>query len=223
VIWVLADGDHELGHRKCIQLSADSDLPALPRLVHRLLGTPAIASFRCEPFSRSGHVHPRRNRWPDGPRPRFKHARNVITAIARAQSKGADAVVVLVDRDRKPDAERGDSLRAGRDRAPTRFAMPCAVGQAVEAFDAWMIADAGAVSDAGGDAGKTVDRPEKEHTPKRVADDVFGTRGGTGLGPRYAAVANKVDLEHLARCCPEGFAPFAADVRERIAPIFRED
>ena len=33
---------------------------------------------------------------------------------------------------------------------------------------------------------------------------------------KYAIIAEKVDLELLVRACPEGFAPFAEEVRQRI-------
>ncbi len=94
---------------------------------------------------------------------------------------------------------------------------------AVEAFDAWMIADGNAVSAAGGDGSRSHPDPEKlsgkEGTgshPKDRAAEIFG--GHAKLTEAYMAVADNVDLEVLAKACPRGFEPFAEDVREKIRP-----
>jgi len=127
-------------------------------------------------------------------------------------------VVVVVDRDGPRNAERLAEMRQGRHLyGDSRF--PCALGVAVEAFDAWMIADAQGIAAAGGEAAKANARPEDIRHPKEVADAIFGTRGGTGLGPKYAIVAQNADLANLAQTCPKGFAPFAEEVRQRIAPV----
>jgi hypothetical protein len=129
-----------------------------------------------------------------------------------------DAVVMLVDRDGpKNDRRLSDMQQGRREYGESRF--PCALGVAVEAFDAWMIADSKGIAAAGGDGTKSHTKPEDPRLPKDAADAIFGTHGGTGLGPKYAIVAEKADLARLEKACPKGFAPFADEVRERIAPV----
>jgi hypothetical protein len=40
-----------------------------------------------------------------------------------------------------------------------------------------------------------------------------------GLGEKYAVVASHIDQARLEKACPKGFAPFAEEVRQRIAPV----
>ncbi len=157
-----------------------------------------------------------------------KFKKKVIRAVREARRRGFAALAVVVDRDREPDSERIDALQAGRDSVKGSGLPPCAVGTPIETFDAWMICDAEAIAAAGGDPDKAPSAPESltgkkgsvEH-PKTVANRVFGTSGGTGLGEKYADVAAKIDLRLLDRSCPQGFAPFAAEVRERIGPVVK--
>ena len=137
-----------------------------------------------------------------------------------------EAVVIVVDRDRNPNAERIVPLRQGRDEMTAGPFPSCAVGTAVEAFDAWMIVDGNAVKECEGVPTKTHLNPEslrgKEgkgvgQQPKEVAASIFG--GSSGLAEKYAVVAKFLALDLLEKCCPQGFAPFADEVRQRIAPV----
>lgn len=211
-VLVLGDGRHELGTDLGRSLDSDN-LPALPRLVHRLMGCPAHVSYTCEPFHAVKPVHTRGH----------KYAKKVRRAIQLARQDGYQALAVVIDRDRKKDADRIVPLRDGRDAMASGSFPACAVGMAVEAFDAWMIADGKAVRTAEGDPAKTHPKPEslagKEGTgdhPKDMAAVIFGSKAG--LGDKYAVVAQHVDLDQLAKTCPKGFAPFAEDVRRHILP-----
>lgn len=212
-IAVYGEGKHELGGKFEQALSPDS-LPSLPRLVQRLLEYPQEVAYTCRRFKDVPAVHTRGQ----------KFAKKVIRAIRQAKRDGFTALAIVIDRDGKPDRERIHALRGGRDALPAQEYPPCAVGTPVEAFDAWMIVDPKAVQGAGGDHRQCHAHPEKlngkEETgrhPKDIAGAIFG--GKRGLGSKYAAVAEKVDLGLLGRKCPKGFAPFAKEVQTRILPV----
>ncbi len=145
-----------------------------------------------------------------------------------AATEKFDALVYVIDRDRNRPANTIHAMQEGRDAAEKKTPLPCAVGTAVEAFDAWFIADANAVKAAGKGAGwnqgATHPQPEKlggeegygQH-PKDLAAVILG--GVIGLGDKYASIACHVDLDQLAKTCPKGFAPFADEVRRRIGPV----
>jgi hypothetical protein len=210
---VLGDGEHELGAKSSRGLDlTPGRLPALPCLMHRLLGEPRGTTYQPRSFHDVPPVHERGH----------KYARKVKRAILQAKRDGFDGLVVVIDRDRNRSSATVEPMREGRDALAEGGLPPCAVGVAVETFDAWMIVDAKAIKAAGGDATQSHPNPEslagkaKGNHPKDVADAIFGTQGGTGLGPKYAIVAENVDLDLLSRTCPEGFAPFAEEVRQRI-------
>ncbi len=211
-VFVFGDGPNELGARLGLLL-APEELPALPRLVHRLLDDPQEVTYRCD---RLIHVEHSRGKGD-------VYERKTKASIAKAKSLGFVAVVILRDSDRKPSAMKLDPLARGRD-AMAGESLACAVGCAVETFDAWMICDGKAVGGAGGNASRSHPDPEclngKETTgdhPKDRAIELFGS--GDVLTDCYARVAACVDLTFLAKCCPLGFAPFAKEVRERIKPV----
>ena len=212
-VLLVGEGRHELGgYRDCY--ARRDELPPLAMLVRRLAGGSGTIRFFCCRGKDIRNVH----------RGRMASAwgKKAYSAIWCAQNgmdgKTFSAVVCVVDRDGSRNAERLAEMKEGRNRYDDpRF--PCALGVAVEAFDAWMIADAGAIRAAAGDASKAQTAPEKASRPKDLADAIFGTTGGTGLGPRYALVATNVDLPLLARACPQGFAPFAEEVRGRIGAV----
>ena len=212
-IAIYGDGRHELGRNLGRELSPDS-LPALPELVHRLLRSPSHLTYTPKSFPAVPPVHGRGR----------KYARKAQRAIREAGRLQFAAAAILIDRDRQPDAKRIVPLREGRDALMYGGFPACAVGMAVEAFDAWMIADAKAAEAAGGDPAKSHPSPESldgregsgKH-PKDVAAEVFGS--AKGLGGKYAVVAANVDLSRLEEACPKGFKPFADEVRGRIGPV----
>lgn len=201
--------------------------PAADVLVRRLLGDPEGVVVACADFKPVGHARVAEVVTTVPGAKVSAYARKVVQAITLAKLKGFRAVVILADRDRRPNAEVVVPLMQGRDSSSLRSGYPpCAIGVAVEAFDAWMIADGKAIKAAGGDAGKSHPTPEnldgKEGTgnhPKERAADVFG--GQQSLGEKYALVAKHLDIDLLRRCCPAGFAPFADEVRKHLAPALQ--
>jgi hypothetical protein len=209
-VLIACEGRHESGDRLDVALRPDSDLPALPQLVHRVLSGPAGVEYTCMPFTKVRHVPGKGHKW----------GRKVMRLILLAKARGFDAAVVLIDRDRKKDRERLIPLQEGRNGMTGPFP-PCAVGTAVETFDAWMICDENAAEKAGGD--KTKCRPEPENLdgkegtgkhPKDISAIIFGS--GENLGGKYAVVARYADLNLLSRRCPQGFTPFKQDIESRI-------
>lgn len=211
-IAIYADGRHELGKRR--EYAATENLPALPRLVHRLLGQPSNARYACEPFRKVRAVHGKG----------LTNEQKAKGAILRANQTRCRACVIVIDRDRKPNSQTLAPLARGRDMMQFKPLPPCAVGVGVEAFDAWMILDGKAIRSAEGDPAQSHPNPEslngKESSgrhPKDVAASIFGSK--KGLGQKYAVVAMHVDVELLRKHCPQGFAPFAAEVEDRIRPV----
>ena len=217
-VLVYGEGPHELGRTFDTDLPSNH-LPSLPGLVHRLLDRPEGASYTCRRFKDVRAAHQKGK----------KFGKKVISAVRQAKKDGFGAVVVLIDRDREPDKERIGALREGRDAAQKRSGLPpCAIGTAVETFDAWMIVDREAIRAAGGDPERSHSNPEdldggagSPGHPKNCAQQVFDMPKGTGLGEKYAIVAAHVNLHLLAERCPQGFKPFAEDVQKRIIPIVK--
>lgn len=216
---VYGEGPHELGHDLGQELNLES-LPALPGLVHRILGSPSRAAYTAKSFLAVPAVHGRGS----------KFAKKAKQAIREAGRLKFHAAAIVIDRDQQPNAKRIVPLRRGRDDLMYSGFPPCAVGVAIETFDAWMIADRNAIKKAGGDQTKAHGDPEsltgKKGTgkhPKDVADAIFGTTRGAGLGPKYATVAEHLDLALLETACPKGFKPFADEVRERIEPVLTSE
>lgn len=220
-VLILGDGAHELDGGA----ATDSDSePALHCLIRRLAGDSESLVMESGRFREMGKVsaslvvrHAANAR-------AHAYRRKTMYAMQLAKQKGFDGVAILLDRDRKKEAETLTPLREGRDSGRDAGGPPCAVGVAVETFDAWMIADAGAIESAGGDKSKAHPSPEhldgKEGTgrhPKERAREVFTDE--EHLGPCYRRVARSLDLDLLRKHCPKGFAPFAEDVEEQIGPL----
>jgi hypothetical protein len=208
-ILLVAEGPHELGRSGEEFAPADAP-PPLAILVRRLTNAAGNVRFLCRQSKSVLNMHRGKMMSRMG-----KKVYSAMWFARHGHSEKMDAVVFLSDRDGPTNKSRLREMREGRD-DPGATPVPCAVGVAVETFDAWMIAEAGGIRAAGGDPAKAQPAPEKTKNPKDVADAIFGTEGGTGLGAKYAIIAENVDLELLAQACPEGFAPFAEEVRQRI-------
>ncbi len=225
-VLVIGEGPHELGHRPADCASRDwplsaHRLPALPLLVHRVLGEPeGVAFFAKEIGVPRRHVQSNLRR--GTPTQLGGHGKQLFWALRDAGGK-YQAVAYVMDRDRQADRAVIDDLRAARDKFAAEQDLPCAVGAAVETFDAWMIADPEAIESAGGDKSRWHPAPEgldgteaSGNHPKCYAAAIFG--GASGLAERYARAAAAMRVDRLEQSCPQGFAPFAREVRERIGP-----
>lgn len=192
-VMVYADGENELGSRWGEPLD-NKKLPALPKIVHRLLGNLDI-EFVCH---KSSSIHSRHGiREKSGlPIQKYissKYFKQAFSAIIKARLDKYDTLIFIIDRDGRTKTETILPLRSGRDEACKSDQYPCAISYAVEAFDAWMIADANAVEMAGGDKQHAHPSPENLKHPKEYACRAFGSLGQ--LTEAYARVAEHISLD----------------------------
>lgn len=127
-----------------------------------------------------------------------------------AVNDGYDALVFLIDADGDP--ARAKSL--GLVQTSEAFALPRAVGVAVEKFDAWMLADNVALSSVLGHDIPTQPMPESLTDAKeRMIALVGGSPNEASLRRVYSEIAATADLSVIERRCPKGFGTFALRVR----------
>jgi hypothetical protein len=179
------------------------------------MGNPDQVVFTCRRFKNVDHHFA-------GPGFGHNYKKQVIVAVREAKKAGHAALVILIDRDRRDNDDTIAPLKAGRDAEAKPGAPACAVGVAVETFDAWMIVDGLAIGKAGGDASKPHSDPEnldgKERSGQHPKDRAQIVLGEDGLAEKYKVIARHARLELLEECCPAGFAPFAEEIRERVLP-----
>jgi len=148
---------------------------------------------------------------------------------------GAQGVVVVVDRDRTPPRGRWRGLveqKEGLRNHPDRpLVIPMAVGVAVETVEAWLLADEVGLCDALGlphpdqpmRSPEGLDGPPgKADHPKSVLAAYLArdTVQGRGFLDQVAAIARAMDLDTVARRCPQGFDRFREDVLREFGPAF---
>lgn len=227
-VLVFSEGKGEIGAQTDPLDPNEQSLPALPCLIHRLTGELPTTRYLCRKSQLLVRLHARsradRRRTPQ---PRARDARTAIAARFVAQSEGCVAAAIVIDHDQHDGAVRLDNLKSGRDDPGWQGYPPLALGQAIQTFDAWMICDGTAIGQAGGDDSRSHTEPENlqgrkgtDNHPKCRAAAIFGCDpNGTGLAAKYPIVARHIDLQLLKRCCPQGFAPFADEVAQHIAPV----
>ena len=208
-ILVVGEGNNEIGpFDEWGQERAGPGKSPLANLVDRILGdgdrTYCCKSFKDATFRAHGAKT----------RGLMKRAEKVIF---HARRNGFDGCVILIDKDRNTT---NDTLRP-LEQASENLADRCAVGVAVETFDAWMICDPNAVKAMGGDKSHCHPQPERlqgteasGNHPKSHAKRCFP---GMGLTDAYCLVATKIDLDHLKKQCPQGFGAFEKEVRQQLA------
>jgi len=143
---------------------------------------------------------------------------------------------MVIDRDRTAPRKRWRELNQQREAlrsdAQRPLALPVAIGVAVETIEAWLLADEVALCDVLGmpHPKEPMGSPEKldgapgEHThPKYVLNQRL--RRDTTLGRSFldqvGAIAARMDLDVVARQCPEGFGRFRDDVTREFSGFFR--
>ena len=149
----------------------------------------------------------------------LNYARKALQWVQNAQKRGFDAIVLLVDRDRFPDRIKGID-KAQRTLSPTTM-LPRALGVAIWAFDAWMLADENALSESLGRTVQCQPAPETIRDPKSVCESLRDESPNCqlGLAEMYDLVAKNIRLDILEQRCPSGFKPFAERVRSLASVI----
>ena len=119
-------------------------------------------------------------------------------------------------------------LSRGRDAAYSEF--PMAVGIAHPCVEAWLLVDSLAIARALGLSNSVVvpSNPEslpapqanRDHNPKTVLARCAERSAISSREATLIALAI-TDLAALRNRCPVGFEPFAQEIEERIAPLFR--
>ena len=187
-VLVVVEGKHEAnGAARALIQQIRSDLTDLS--FHRLANAPV-------------HVHGKGRGY-------FKKA---VSWMRQAHRDGYDAIILLVDRDRM--AARSAEITAAQDDHAI-CNIPRALGVPIEAFDAWMLADEQALSKVLGITVPQQPDPENIAHPKDHTEKLLAALGlPWGGAEMYARIAAELDISHLARRCPEGFATFADRVQK---------
>ena len=143
----------------------------------------------------------------------FDYCKRALQWIQEAQKRGYDAIVLLLDEDGYPDRIKG--IDQAQVRLSKTAMLPRALGVAIRAFDAWMLADEKALSDTLCRIVLCQPSPEGIRDPKSVCKQLRDDSPGCelGLADMYKSVAEKTNLEMLEQRCSSGFRPFAERVR----------
>jgi hypothetical protein len=225
-VLILGEGPTDLGRAEIdgtLQLEG-----ALPILVRKLISDPSsetpieIRGIEYKKLRLFGGV--------SGKRRSSKGYVNKLRAlIGLREGREADAIVAVVDRDGERFNDRIDDLNDGREEL-SRAGKACAVGMTIEELEAWLLADEKALRIALEDESiqrqpdpeKLSARDEKnDRNPKGRLERLMvaaleGEIPQSDFPEHYAAIAREIDLAVLDQRCPEGFGPFAQQVRELV-------
>jgi hypothetical protein len=142
----------------------------------------------------------------------------------------SDGAVFVVDSEGgDPELkEKSRELERGRDSA--RVEIPMAVGVAHPCIEAWLLADAAAVRRACGlpqdpevpaePERLPAPRQDERRSPKAALAHAVGARQELPSDRLWKIARELRQLDLVRQRCPRGFAPFADDVEQRIAPLF---
>jgi hypothetical protein len=163
------------------------------------------------------HELPRANPLPGRGGGHFKLA---LKALKYASENEFDALVLLTDADGRHER----IAEFDQAQVHTHFPLPRALGIAVEAFDAWILADHQALGQVLGNNVDPQPAPEKlaggkgsPRHPKQVCRRLIEEHDWQGSQAEfYAAVCAKADLDAIASRCPLGFAPFLHRLRALV-------
>ena len=153
-------------------------------------------------------------------------------AKQQAFYNGSAGVVFVVDTEGDSPKTKRENLEKARDAID--LDIPMAIGVAHPCIEAWLLADARAIARG---TRKSI-RPElvpadpeklpapnknRKNNPKIVLADCVGLKQSQLSSADLWAIARSIkNLTIVETACPEGFAPFAAEIRERIKPIFTD-
>jgi len=130
--------------------------------------------------------------------------------LIEAETRGVDALILLIDEDGK--AERVKQIQEAQDSSLSQF--PRAMGVAIRTFDAWMLADEKALTEALGYNINKQANPETIHNPKQVCEKLLeDSQIQMQQREMYKRVSCKINIDILCDRCQSGFRPFAANVR----------
>lgn len=201
-IMLVAEGVRELG--------SDASDATGAVWIRRLLAARADHDLEIVPF-----VLTRLRQVEKGPRGEDE---NAARAVREARRQGCDGLVFLRDAD-GDEADRRSKNEAGF--ASERGSTPVVLGVQVHTMETWLLADTDSFERVLGVKPRLPKRPEQiwgaprtEAHPKEIYRRAV--RAATGRDERATAVrlAEAVDLDVLARECPNGFGRFKMDFEQ---------
>jgi len=151
-------------------------------------------------------------------------------AKREARYHGSAGAVFVMDSEGGPkeSADKRKQLEKGRDHELPDF--PMAVGVAHPCIEAWLLADGKAIQKAFALPQVPQVPPEPEEFPAPCRDKGSNPKAllarAAGLQRLLSAeekdgIARAMnDMDLVCERCPEGFAPFAAEVKTHIRPLF---
>jgi len=152
-------------------------------------------------------------------------------ALRDAKRDGDDAVFIVIDRDGREGAVRLGKLKKGRESVVD--AVPSAFGVAQEMVESWLMGDVeGWKRCFGSDLQLPPSDPEintgtrrSKRYAKTVLQALAGVQGRCPTDEKqvetYTRLALCLDWKVVAKTCHRSFAPFAAEVRERVGKSLR--
>ena len=133
----------------------------------------------------------------------FKKA---VRWLLTAEDREYDALVLLIDQDGHPEREKQITKAQEKDLGVSRRAL----GVAIRMFDAWILADETALSEALNRPIKRQADPEEIKNPKENCKRLLeGSDVAISQSDLYRSVCRIARIEVLQERCPRGFRPFA--------------
>jgi len=150
-------------------------------------------------------------------------AKKARFAKTQAVYNQSDGVVFVVDTEGDSPRQKRNELAEARDEKHPD--LPMAIGVAHPCIEAWLLADAETIGCA---SAQVPNKPEElpspkkdpKNNPKKALADCVGSRKLLSANEAWEIARSIDDLRVIEIACPEGFAPFATEIRDRILPIF---
>ncbi|HMO27474.1 MAG TPA: DUF4276 family protein [Tepidisphaeraceae bacterium] len=193
-VLVAGEGESEIGPTR----ADEARRAALGVLIRRLLH-PVVLSIEYTSIKR---IQP-----PRGKGGAFE--KKAIRLLEEAEARGFDAAVFLIDRDGPANRERQLQLDAAQQ--TTRHTLGRAFGVAIEAFEAWLLADETAITLVSQNRCSRQPDPQATRDPKSALEQLLGVIQGKRT--LYPLLAEQAKLDVIIDRCPDGFGVFADRVR----------
>jgi hypothetical protein len=214
----VGDGRHDIGRTDGVSNEPQPAGGVVPTLSRRLCPNISADSLAFK--------------WKDIPR--FQRGKNgyagkVPAAALKARQYGCMATICVVDRDR--DDGRSEQLEDGKQAALKVVpGHPVVCGVAVESIEAWTLGAPDALaaelkfSSSQVHKEYTLARVEtfcetsgkEDHRPKALLERMARLAGRGDDVALREAVAERTDVTELAKACPQGFKPFADELRRAL-------
>ena len=159
-------------------------------------------------------------------------AKVAAAVLVSSRRFDCEATVCVADRDR--DAGRLALMAEGKDRARQLVgdSHRIACGVAIESVEAWTLGAREAIAEELGLEPEAVrnEYPKADveslheksgrpkHRPKALLEQIAQLKGRSDSSEFREAVAARTDVDALMKACPQGFKPFAEELRTAFSP-----